>query len=87
MVDDPNVIIYGNETIFRNDQHVGWLTSGGFGHTVGKPLGMGYIHFRDGANAETLAAGKYELEVRTRRASASIQLRPVYDPKNIRPMS
>ena len=35
-VDDPEVVLLGRETIFRDGERVGWLTSGGFGYTLGK---------------------------------------------------
>ncbi|MGB8813133.1 MAG: FAD-dependent oxidoreductase, partial [Paracoccaceae bacterium] len=34
-VEDPAVILLGRETILRDGQRVGWLSSGGFGHTIG----------------------------------------------------
>ncbi|MGL6209487.1 MAG: GcvT family protein, partial [Paracoccaceae bacterium] len=34
-VDDPGVILLGRETILRDGVRVGWLSSGGYGHTVG----------------------------------------------------
>jgi sarcosine dehydrogenase len=86
-IDNPDVVIYGKETIFRNGEHVGWLTSGGYGHTIGKPLGMGYVRHSNVMDSEFLSSGKYELEVRTRRIPANIHLRPVYDPGNERPSS
>ena len=42
-VDDPAVILLGRETIYRDGVRVGWLSSGGFGHTLGKPIGYGYV--------------------------------------------
>ncbi|MEI6099376.1 MAG: FAD-dependent oxidoreductase, partial [Alphaproteobacteria bacterium] len=43
VVDDPAVVLLGRETIYRDGVRVGWLSSGGFGHTVGKPIGLGYV--------------------------------------------
>ena len=31
------------ETIYRNGHHVGWLSSGGFGHHLQIAIGLGYI--------------------------------------------
>jgi dimethylglycine dehydrogenase len=33
----------GNEPIWQNDQLVGFITSGGYGHCVGQSLAMGYV--------------------------------------------
>lgn len=46
-VDDPNVVLLGRETIFRDSQQVGYLTSGGYGYTLATNIGMGYV--RSGA--------------------------------------
>ncbi|PCJ92228.1 MAG: FAD-dependent oxidoreductase [Hyphomicrobiales bacterium] len=80
-VDDPECILLGRETIYRDGKRVGWLTSGGFGHTIGKPIGYGYVRNADGVDADYVRAGTYELEVATERVKAEIHLRPLYDPK------
>src|SRR5690606_23946809 len=36
---DPEAVLVGRETILRNGEPVGYLTSGGFGYTVGKGIG------------------------------------------------
>jgi 4-methylaminobutanoate oxidase (formaldehyde-forming) len=57
-VADPDAVLLGRETIFWNGAPVGWLTSGGFGHTVGKSIGYGYIRHADGVNAAFIRAGR-----------------------------
>ena len=84
---DEGVTLYGKETIFRDGQHVGWLTSGGFGHTIGKPLGLGYIHNAEGLDKTFLESGSYEIEVRTERVPVTLHSKPVYDPGNERILS
>ena len=49
-VDDPEIVLAGRETILRNGEPVGYLTSGGFGYTVGKPIGYGYVRNADGVS-------------------------------------
>src|SRR3546814_5847275 len=66
-VDDPEVVLLGRETIYRDGQRVGWLTSAGFGHTVGKPIGYGYLRNPAGVDEAYLTAGSYELEVASER--------------------
>jgi 4-methylaminobutanoate oxidase (formaldehyde-forming) len=70
----------GRETIYRNGQRVGWLSSGGWGHTVEKNIGYGYVRDGRGVTREFLAAGTYELEVATRRVPCDIHFGPLYDP-------
>ena len=79
-VDDTNVVLLGRETIYRNGERVGWLTSGGFGYTVNKPIGYGYIRNPAGVTAAYVLEGDYELEVATQRVPCTPHLRPLYDP-------
>jgi 4-methylaminobutanoate oxidase (formaldehyde-forming) len=83
-VDDPETTLYGRETIFRDGKRVGWLTSGGYGHTIGRPIGLGYVRNAAGVDNAFLSDGRYELEVRTRRVGAKLHMRPPYDPDNRR---
>ncbi len=79
-VDDPEIVLLGRETILRDGKPVGYLTSGGYGYTVGKSIGYGYVRGEDGASNEYLAAGEYELVVAMERIPARIHLEPLYDP-------
>ncbi len=47
-VDDPDIVLLGRETILRNGEPVGYLTSGGYGYTIGKNIGYGYVRNADG---------------------------------------
>lgn len=78
-VDDPNVILLGRETIYRDGERVGWLTSGGFGYTIGKSIGYGYIRNENGVSIDYVRSGNYELEVATKRVPCNVHLRPLYD--------
>ena len=78
---DPDIVLQGRETIYRNGERVGWLTSGGFGYTVGKSIGYGYVRNPDGVDADYVQGGAYELEVATERVPAQMHMEPLYDPK------
>jgi sarcosine dehydrogenase len=80
-IDDPNVVLLGRETIFRNGKRVGWLTSGGFGYTVGKSIGYGYVRNRAGVNEKYILDGNYELEVATERVPCNVHLDALIDPQ------
>ncbi len=82
-VDDPSVILLGRETIYRNGERVGWLSSGGFGHTINKPIGYGYVR-REGVDEVFMTSGSYELEVASERVTAKLHLGPLYDPTGAR---
>eukprot|EP01137_Pigoraptor_chileana_P014661 Opistho-2@69574 len=80
----------GFETIYRNGRKAGYLTLGGFGHTVQKHIGLGYVNIDPtGAEGKSinkawLESGKYEIEVNGTRYPATLHLEAIYDPKNIK---
>lgn len=80
-VDDPDVVLVGRETILRNGEPVGYLTSGGYGYTIGKNIGYGYVRNADGVGDDFLTSGAYELVVAMERTPARIFMEPPYDPK------
>ena len=80
-VDDANVVLLGRETIYRDGERVGWLSSGGWGYTVGKNIGFGYVRNADGVDDTMLTSGGYELEVATERVPCRFHLGALYDPR------
>jgi 4-methylaminobutanoate oxidase (formaldehyde-forming) len=83
-VDDPAVILLGRETIYRDGERVGWLSSGGFGHSIGKPIGYGYVRNPAGVSDDFLSSGAYALDVATEKIPCRPHLAPFYDPKMAR---
>ena len=81
---DPAPMLYHNEPIWRDGKQVGYLTSGMYGHTVGSALGMGYVNNPDGATADFIKSGSYEIEVAGVRHKATASLSPFYDQKSER---
>jgi 4-methylaminobutanoate oxidase (formaldehyde-forming) len=78
---DPSIVLLGRETIYRDGKRVGWLTSGGYGYTVGRSIGYGYVRDpENGVDRDKLLSGRYELEVATMRVPAEIFFDPLYDP-------
>jgi 4-methylaminobutanoate oxidase (formaldehyde-forming) len=81
---DPEVVLLGRETIYRDGRRVGWLTSGGYGYTIGRSIGYGYVRASEGVTADFVISGTYELEVAGTRVAAEVSLHPFYDPTNAR---
>lgn len=79
-VDDPNVVLLGRETILRDGAPVGYLTSGGYGYTVSKSIGYGYVRNAEGVSDQFLTSGRYELVVAMENVPATIHIEPLYDP-------
>ena len=83
-VDDPEPLLLGDEPIYRDGELVGRTTSGAYGHTLGRSVGMGYVEGRDGVDAAYIRSGSYEIEIAAERFPATAHLRPPYDPKSER---
>jgi len=80
---DPSKLLLHNEPIWRDNEIVGHITSGMFGHTLGKSLGMGYVANHHGlVDKAFVMACSYEIEVAGERFAADAQLEPFYDPKS-----
>ncbi len=80
----PDAVLVGRETILRDGEPVGYLTSGGYGYTIGKGIGYGYVRNAGGVGDDYLLSGRYELVVANEAVPAEIALRPFYDPQNLR---
>jgi 4-methylaminobutanoate oxidase (formaldehyde-forming) len=74
-------MLFGRETIYRDGERVGWLGSGGYGHTLRTAIGLGYVRQQQGLSRDYLLAGRYQLEVATERVACRIHLEPLYDPR------
>lgn len=78
--DDPADVI-GDEPLWHDGEVVGWVTSGGFGHSAGASLALGYVP-TELATAEGDAP--FEIEIIGRRRPARMQPRPIVDPDGTR---
>ena len=65
----------GDEPISRDGSVIGWVTSGGYGHCVGKSIALGYV------TASVAAATEgFEIEILGERRRAVRCAHPLYDP-------
>lgn len=78
--EDPSVVLLGRETIYRDGKRVGWLTGGGYGYTIGKAIGIGYVRNPEGVTEDYVLSGTYELDVAMTRIPCTVTLKPLYDP-------
>ncbi len=78
-VDATDADAIGDEPIFHAGEVVGWVTSGGFGHSVGKSIAMGYV---DKAVANEISG--FEVELIGERRSAVRLAESAFDPSGSR---
>jgi 4-methylaminobutanoate oxidase (formaldehyde-forming) len=90
-LENPETMLYGNETLYCGGAIVGRVTSGGYGHTVGKCIAYGYVSGPGLESIRDIDAGKrsassveFAVESLGVRIKAEYQPRPLYDPKNER---
>jgi 4-methylaminobutanoate oxidase (formaldehyde-forming) len=81
---EPEPLLYHNEPIWCNQQIVGDLTSGMYGHSIGTCLGMGYVENEQGVSKEFVETSNFEIEVAGERFPARASLRAFYDPNSER---
>ncbi|MGB7321197.1 MAG: FAD-dependent oxidoreductase, partial [Albidovulum sp.] len=62
-LENTDAVLLGRETVLRDGVAVGYLTSGGYGYTIGKSVGYGYVRHEGGVTDAFLEAGRYELVV------------------------
>jgi len=80
LVNDPNPMLWHGEVIFHNDEAVGDVRSGSYGHTLGGAVGLAMIDGGDTAvTKEFLSKGLWEIEIAGKRFSCRCSLSPLYD--------
>jgi 4-methylaminobutanoate oxidase (formaldehyde-forming) len=87
ILDDPEPLLHGGEPVLKDGAWVGYLQVGGFGHTLGRSIGLATIDNADGVTAEWLASGGFEIVVVGVPYAARLQMRPLYDPERTRILS
>ncbi len=76
---DPTRVALGNEPIRSQDKVVGWVTSGGYGYSVGKSIAYGYLPAglaKPGTDLEIELFGEW--------LKARVEREPLWDPKGER---
>lgn len=84
-LDDPKLMLYGNEPIYRNGEPNSLTTSGAYGYTLGAPVAMGYLKNPEGVTNDWVLSGSYAIKVEGKLVPATAYLRAPYDPKAERP--
>jgi dimethylglycine dehydrogenase len=75
--DDADAI--GDEPIYHDNEVVGWVTSGGYGHSVGQSIALGYVGV-----AHASAAEGFAVEIIGERRPAVRLPQPPFDPSGAR---
>ena len=77
---DQEPLLYGMELIYLNGKEVGYLQIGGYGHSLGGAVGIGFAELDEPVTAEVVNSGNWEVDVAGERVKARASLRPLLDP-------
>lgn len=80
VLDDPEPLLWQHEPIRDGDDVLGHLTSGGYGHTLGASVGLGYVRSPERIDQARLDAGNWSIDVAGERHRARAYLRAALDP-------
>ncbi len=69
----------GDEPVWHDGEVVGWITSGGYGHSAGRSIALGYV-----PTALASAASGFEIEILGERRPATLASQPLHDPSGER---
>ena len=70
--------------VAKNGEPVGRISSGAFGYTLGRSVGLGYTRVPAEATAQWIEARNYEIDIAGTRVPARASLKPYYDPSGSR---
>jgi 4-methylaminobutanoate oxidase (formaldehyde-forming) len=77
--DRLNAYPHQYDPIYRNDQLVGYVAAGGFGHTLNRSVALAYLPTGIAASGETV-----EVAILGERTGAVVSAEPLFDPGNER---
>lgn len=84
LLQDPDPLLYGNEMIYLNGNAVGYLQVGGYGHSLGGAIGIGFVSLDEPLTAQIVEKGDWHVEVADKKVAATASLRPLYDPEMLK---
>ena len=83
-LDDPDALLHHGESVLREGRVAGRVTSGAYGHHLGRATGIAVLEDPALLEAEAIAEGGFAVDVAGRVVPATVSLRPFYDPDNER---
>jgi dimethylglycine dehydrogenase len=78
-VADADAEVVGYESIMKDGAAVGYVTSGAYGHCVGKSLAAGYV-----PTALAREGARFEIDILGEMRAATVRLEALYDPQGLR---
>jgi 4-methylaminobutanoate oxidase (formaldehyde-forming) len=83
-LDDPEPMLFHGESVLRDGRVAGRITSGAYGHHLGRAVALATLDDPEAFSNEAVEAGGFEVDVAGTRVPATVSVRPFYDPGNER---
>lgn len=83
-LDDPEIMLWSGELVLRNGIPIGEVRSAAYGHSVGAAVCLAHIHDDDGLPKDWLVSGDWTIDIAGQVVSATLHMRPAFDPKSER---
>lgn len=80
LLKDPEPLLYGTELIHLDGREVGYVQIGGYGHTLGGAVGLGFACLDEPLSADIVNSGHWEIVIAGEPVEARASLKPLYDP-------
>jgi glycine cleavage system aminomethyltransferase T len=84
LVGDPEPLLYGDEQLYRDGEHVGEVRNGAYGHTLGASVGLAMIELGEDVTNDLIGSGSWEVDIVGNRYPVTLSLEPMYDPRRER---
>ena len=78
-VADADAEVVGYESIMKDGAAVGYVTSGAYGHCIGKSLAAGYV-----PTALAREGARFQIDILGEMRTATVHLEPLYDPQGLK---
>ena len=84
-LDPSDPLLYHGEVLWRDGQRISDIRSASYGHTVGGGVGLTMLDSQsdEPINKKWINEGEWRLEIGDKFYPCTVQLQPLYDPKNV----
>ncbi len=79
VLEDPDVMLWHDEPIYRDGECVGYTSSAAFGHSLGASVALGYVRADHPISRKFVREGEYQIDVAGQRVAATVHLQSPYD--------
>ncbi|WP_294230224.1 FAD-dependent oxidoreductase [uncultured Shimia sp.] len=80
LLKDPKPLLYGNELIYLDGAEVGHLQIGGYGHTLGGAVGIGFVSLDEPVSLAIVQNGNWTIDIAGQAFPATASIKPMFDP-------